>query len=252
MINADRITQFFIGIAGGMLAMTILGMAIVFYLSAEDKSDILAEFKGAKSELVFINNQIDSVKQDKNIEEDKRQIKLSRLSERKEQQSIYVEKLKARLSHIEKQISDIFKWILGAASISGFLLAIINFHYKYQHSLNFFITSTKSPNKTRKRLVITNKKDRTETILCAYLKGKSGKKIELLDLSCEPKTISSFGHTTIFFECESGLESTNLSRGYRLYVVLGSGMKMKCSPIMQWKTARGDSLMALDRERRIM
>ncbi|HHP0492803.1 TPA: hypothetical protein ACRZ2U_003567 [Vibrio harveyi] len=252
MITIDRVTQFIIGLCSGALLMAILGMMAAFHLSIEQKGEIKIQLREAKSELAFIKNQIKSVNEDKNITEEKRQTKLSILSKRKEQQSSYVESIEFRADHIEKQISNIFKWFLGATSIGGLLIAVINFNYKYHHCLKFFITSTRNTDKKEKRLVITNKKDRTETILCAYFLGKDDKKIEILDLSCEPQTIASFGHMTTTFECEDGLENNNLSKDYRLYVVLGDGQRMKCSPIMQWKTARGESLMALDRERRVI
>ena len=252
MIILDRLVRIIIGVTSGALLMSILGIVTAFFIASGNKADVIQWIKDGDSDLAFIQNQINAVNADKSLSLSSKQEQLEILKTRQTQQISYIETQKKNLTYIQDEIVEILKLLFGSATITGFLLAVVNFHFKYMHHLKFFITHTKGPNKLRQRIVITNKKDRKETILSAYLLGKNKEYIELLDLTCEPKTIDAFGHTTIYFNNKEDLELENLSKYYKLFVVLGDGVTMKCSPIMQWKTAKGGSLMALDRERRVI
>lgn len=249
MIILDRLVRIIIGVASGILLMSILAISTVFFIAIGNKADVVDWLKEGDAQLTFIQNKINSVEANTTLQNKQEQLEI--LGNSLMLQTRYLEKLRKSLSYINQEIVDIFKMLLGAATITGFLLAVVNFHFKYMHHLKFFITKAEGSNSLRQRIVITNKKDRKETVLGAYLYGRDKEHIELHDLTSEPKSIDAFGHTTLFFDCEVKLEFENRSSYYKLFVVLGDGSTMKCSPIMQWRTAKGESLMALDRVRRV-
>jgi len=165
-----------------------------------------------------------------------------------EQKEIAYERLLAkRLKEYEDQsvsIDDVFKVFVGCISVAAYLLATINYQMKYNSLLAFAITPTRSPNKNRQRLIITNQKDRAETILGAYLLGPNQEKIELLDYTCEPRSLSSFGHVVIFFESNEELRDSNLCKHYKLIVYLGNGKEIKVKPLNKWRNAHKKLLLA--------
>ncbi|WP_412495319.1 hypothetical protein [Vibrio cyclitrophicus] len=252
MITIDKIAQALVGASFVVVLYIIFYLGLAFHFSVQSKGEVLELVTESRVQVAFYQKESNELleKQSTLSESDKR--KLEYFNSSLEREEKYLQELKEDISRIEERLASILKGILGMIATSSFLLATVNFIYKYQHCLEFFITRSKGKNQLKQRIVITNRKDRNETIIGAYLKGKEQEVIELFDLTCEPRKIDSFGHITIFFDSIDKLLHKNHSRYFKLYVILGTGETLKCTPIRQWKTAKGEKLIPLDCERRLL
>ncbi|MCK8083752.1 hypothetical protein [Vibrio sp. 1CM24A] len=221
-----------------IIILVIIGGA--FWLATEDKKQHEEYVAMTRTELAKIRTQIQELKYPNATYPDE-------LTKMAQKEITYERFLAKRLKEYEDKsalVDDTFKVLVGCISIAAYLLASINYQMKYNSLLAFIITPTKSPNKNRQRLVITNQKDRTETILGVYLLGPNQERIELLDYTCEPKSLSSFGHVVIFFESNEELSDSNLCKHYKLVVCLGNGKMVKVKPLNKWKNAHKKLFLA--------
>lgn len=167
-----------------------------------------------------------------------------------------------KLNENRQNATKLIAITLSCVGLTGLLLAWYNYGLKYHRAFTYVVTESTptielsatldtgkgvkleyetdikvKPNKElrhNKRLVIINQRDKTETLLSAYLKGLFGEIVEIHSIMDEPKTLPAFGHIVFDFETKEKTKTYNHHKYYSLVIHTGEGREHKGKPIPRW------------------